>query len=78
MGSNSAGSSGASRRPQFVIRLFPHRGVALLTNPTPDERTIMAAHRNYVEVLANRGVKNHDLPSRDPGDRVCVVAAEPS
>jgi uncharacterized protein YciI len=51
----AAVSSGATRRPQFLIRLFPHRGVALLTNPSPEERTIMAAHRNYVEVLANRG-----------------------
>ena len=48
-------ASGAPRRPQFVIRLFPHRGIGLLTSPTPEERTIMTAHRAYVEMLASRG-----------------------
>jgi uncharacterized protein YciI len=41
--------------PQFIIRLFPRRGVALVKDPTPQERAIMSAHRSYMEMLANRG-----------------------
>jgi uncharacterized protein YciI len=40
---------------QFEIRLFPHRGLALLKAPTAEERAIMAAHRKYMETLAEGG-----------------------
>ena len=53
--SKTAAPPPATPRPQFMIRLFPHRGVGLLRNPTPEERTIMGAHRTYMEMLAGRG-----------------------
>jgi uncharacterized protein len=42
-------------RPQFMLRLSPCRGHGLLLNPTPQERTIIAAHLVYVTMLADRG-----------------------
>jgi uncharacterized protein len=45
----------ATSRAQFMIRLFPRRGIGLLKSPTPEERAIMAAHRIYMRALADRG-----------------------
>jgi ketosteroid isomerase-like protein/uncharacterized protein YciI len=45
----------AAHRPQFMIRLAPRRGIDLVRNPTPDERMVMSAHRQYMEMLAKTG-----------------------
>jgi ketosteroid isomerase-like protein/uncharacterized protein YciI len=53
--SKAAAASVPETSQQFVIRLIPQRGMDLLRNPTRDERMVMSAHRQYMEMLATAG-----------------------
>jgi uncharacterized protein YciI len=64
----------------FVVRLSPCRGRGLLVNPTAWERNIIAAHRSYLRMLADRGqlvfTGISEGPTRMDGVLVVEVASE--
>ncbi len=61
-----------------MIRLEPVRGVGVLKDPTPEERTIMQAHRRYVELLAtdHRLVLTGLSPGEEDVHGMVIVAAD--